>query len=98
VQLPNLKLIVLPVSAMPPLTRRQRRFRYHRAATGYHETGRRKLTWAAARDRPHIVPENPPSEPVAGNNMSAPTSPGRLSGLLPGRIGTTIARYARRSP
>jgi phosphoglycerate dehydrogenase-like enzyme len=97
-QLPNLKLIVstgqrnasIDVKAAVELG-------INVANTGYHETGAPELTWglllAIAR---HIIPENTAVRADGWQQRVGADLAGKTIGIVGlGRIGTTIARYAK---
>lgn len=97
-QLPNLKLIVSTGKRNASIdTVAATDLGIKVASTGYHETGAPELTWAlllaVAR---HIVPENAALRNGGWQQHIGSDLSGKTIGIVGlGRIGSTIARYAR---
>jgi phosphoglycerate dehydrogenase-like enzyme len=97
-QLPNLKLIVSTGQRNASIdSKAAADLGITVAGTGYHETGAPELTWglllAIAR---HIVPENAAIRTGGWQQHVGADLAGKTIGIVGlGRIGTTIARYAR---
>jgi phosphoglycerate dehydrogenase-like enzyme len=97
-QLPNLKLIVSTGQRNASIdAKAAAELGITVANTGYHETGAPELTWslllAIAR---HIVPENAAVRTGGWQHHVGADLAGKTIGIVGlGRIGTTIARYAR---
>ena len=97
-QLPNLKLIVSTGKRNASIdTAAAMELGIKVANTGYHETGAPELTWALllALAR-HIVPENAALRTGSWQQHVGSDLSGKTIGIVGlGRIGSTIARYAR---
>ena len=97
-QLPNLKLIVSTGTRNASIdTAAAADLGITVAPTGYHETGAPELTWALllALAR-HIVPENAAVRAGGWQERVGADLAGKTIGIVGlGRIGSTIARYAR---